>query len=237
MFAKRADSAREGKYGKPYHLLAAREERRDIHVLIVEPAQHSFILDSRLSEHPARVCEAGILASFGIAQGKEQHNCKRGSSPCHDGCRQACGVDDWCSLFGWSLTRCELGGKWIRFMIFSFVRPYNLSRLYTEPMGARGLCIALLCSVTAPGVAFLPGAPLVRLFSRADPSARPVMSTALPASSEWAPAMAKQALSGLQLEYPHKVDHLWLATDGPLESPSALHPVFYGNYDWHRHAC
>lgn len=45
--------------------------------------------------------------------------------------------------------------------------------------------------------------------------------------------MSRQALSGLRLEYPHKADHLWLAADGPLEAPSALHPVFYGNYDWH----
>ena len=51
--------------------------------------------------------------------------------------------------------------------------------------------------------------------------------------SEWAQPMARQALSGLQLEYPHKVDHLWLSSDGALASPSTLHPVFYGNYDWH----
>ena len=45
--------------------------------------------------------------------------------------------------------------------------------------------------------------------------------------------MARQALSGLTLAYPHKVDHLWLRSDGPLPSPEALHPVFYGSYDWH----
>ena len=55
-----------------------------------------------------------------------------------------------------------------------------------------------------------------------------------PAPSQWAAPMARQALQGLQLEYPHKVDHLWLDSDGVLESPSALHPVFFGNYDWHR---
>ena len=54
-----------------------------------------------------------------------------------------------------------------------------------------------------------------------------------PPPAEWADAMAKQALAGLQLEYPHKVDHLWLARDGALSSPASLHPVFYGNYDWH----
>lgn len=62
-------------------------------------------------------------------------------------------------------------------------------------------------------------------------------STTVPPSqgmvSQWAEPMARQALSGLRLEYPHKADHLWLASDGPLQKPSALHPVFFGNYDWH----
>ena len=71
--------------------------------------------------------------------------------------------------------------------------------------------------------------------SRCQPLRAAAMS-ALPElpAREWAGAMAKQALSGLQLEYPHKVDHLWLESDGPLVSPSSIHPVFYGNYDWHR---
>lgn len=59
------------------------------------------------------------------------------------------------------------------------------------------------------------------------------MPRAAPAPAAWAGPMARQALSGLQLEYPHKVDHLWLAEDGALAAPAALHPVFYGNYDWH----
>jgi len=53
------------------------------------------------------------------------------------------------------------------------------------------------------------------------------------ASSDWAQPMSEQAMSGLRLQYPHKVDHLWLQADGPLKSPKALHPVFCGNYDWH----
>ncbi|EKX54382.1 hypothetical protein GUITHDRAFT_99864 [Guillardia theta CCMP2712] len=59
------------------------------------------------------------------------------------------------------------------------------------------------------------------------------MHTSMQASSDWAKPMAEQALSGLRLQYPHKVDHLWLQPDGPLKSPEALHPVFCGNYDWH----
>ena len=57
---------------------------------------------------------------------------------------------------------------------------------------------------------------------------------ATPSPAQWAGPMSKQALSGLTLEFPHKVDHLWLSQDGALVSPSSLHPVFYGNYDWHR---
>ena len=53
------------------------------------------------------------------------------------------------------------------------------------------------------------------------------------ASLQWPDVMANQALSGLRLQYPHKVDHLWMEEDGLLSSPAALHPVFFGNYDWH----
>ena len=52
-------------------------------------------------------------------------------------------------------------------------------------------------------------------------------------SVPWADVMARQALSGLTLQYPHKLDHLWVEDDGALVSPSDLHPVFFGNYDWH----
>lgn len=36
----------------------------------------------------------------------------------------------------------------------------------------------------------------------------------------------------LTREYPHKLDHVM---DGPgdVQSPSALHPIFYGSFDWH----
>jgi hypothetical protein len=52
-------------------------------------------------------------------------------------------------------------------------------------------------------------------------------------SSDWVERMTRQALAGLHQQYPHKVDHLWVQTDGSLKSPDALHPAFYGNYDWH----
>jgi hypothetical protein len=52
-------------------------------------------------------------------------------------------------------------------------------------------------------------------------------------SSDWVERMTRQALAGLHQQYPHKVDHLWVENDGSLKSPDALHPAFYGNYDWH----
>ena len=39
-------------------------------------------------------------------------------------------------------------------------------------------------------------------------------------------------LGHLGREYPHKLDHV---LDGPedVQSPSALHPIFHGSFDWH----
>ncbi len=43
---------------------------------------------------------------------------------------------------------------------------------------------------------------------------------------------ARVALANVVAEFPNKLDHLMnAATD--VERPSALHPVFYGSYDWH----
>ena len=44
--------------------------------------------------------------------------------------------------------------------------------------------------------------------------------------------MAGIALGHVTREYPHKLDHV---IGGPedLLSPSALHPIFYGSFDWH----
>lgn len=47
-----------------------------------------------------------------------------------------------------------------------------------------------------------------------------------------ASVFAGLALKGITREYPNKLDHVM---NGPEEvlSPSALHPAFYGSYDWH----
>ncbi|MBI3821474.1 MAG: DUF2891 domain-containing protein [Planctomycetes bacterium] len=47
-----------------------------------------------------------------------------------------------------------------------------------------------------------------------------------------ASAFAKLALKGLQKEYPNKPGHV-LNSDDDNKTPKALHPAFYGSYDWH----
>ena len=43
---------------------------------------------------------------------------------------------------------------------------------------------------------------------------------------------ASLALAHVQREYPNKLDHV-MNGPGDVQSPSALHPVFYGSFDWH----
>ncbi len=47
-----------------------------------------------------------------------------------------------------------------------------------------------------------------------------------------ASAFAKLALKGLQKEYPNKPGHV-LNEDADAKTPRALHPAFYGSFDWH----
>jgi len=44
--------------------------------------------------------------------------------------------------------------------------------------------------------------------------------------------LASIALGHVQREYPNKLDHM---LNGPqdAQTPRALHPVFYGSFDWH----
>ena len=44
--------------------------------------------------------------------------------------------------------------------------------------------------------------------------------------------MASIALGHVAKEYPHKLDHA-MGGDEDVQSPRALHPVFFGSYDWH----
>src|SRR5262245_41103828 len=45
-------------------------------------------------------------------------------------------------------------------------------------------------------------------------------------------AFAKLALKGIQKEYPNKPEHV-LSGPEDAKTPRALHPAFYGCYDWH----
>lgn len=51
-------------------------------------------------------------------------------------------------------------------------------------------------------------------------------------TSSLAAELARVALASTTTEYPYKLDQL-LAHDGDLAPPHALHPAFWGSYDWH----
>jgi hypothetical protein len=56
--------------------------------------------------------------------------------------------------------------------------------------------------------------------------------TIAPITPEMASKFASLALSHVRREYPNKLDHV-LFGEGDVKSPRALHPVFYGSFDWH----
>src|SRR5262245_14478337 len=49
---------------------------------------------------------------------------------------------------------------------------------------------------------------------------------------EQASAFAKLALKGIRKEFPNKPEHV-MSGAADVKSPKALHPAFYGCYDWH----
>ncbi|MDB4913443.1 MAG: hypothetical protein JWM95_1087 [Gemmatimonadetes bacterium] len=49
---------------------------------------------------------------------------------------------------------------------------------------------------------------------------------------EIASTFARLALSHVEREFPNKLDHV-LGSDDDVRGPRALHPVFYGSFDWH----
>jgi hypothetical protein len=51
-------------------------------------------------------------------------------------------------------------------------------------------------------------------------------------SSEVAASLARVALGHVTREYPHKLDHV-MNDASEVRSPRALHPIFYGSFDWH----
>jgi hypothetical protein len=61
-------------------------------------------------------------------------------------------------------------------------------------------------------------------------------STAAPAHDRLTPgqasAFARIALAHVEREYPNKLDHV-LGGPADILGPRALHPIFYGSFDWH----
>jgi thiol-disulfide isomerase/thioredoxin len=51
-------------------------------------------------------------------------------------------------------------------------------------------------------------------------------------TKDQASAFARLALKGLSKEYPNKPEHV-MAALADVKPPKALHPAFYGSYDWH----
>src|SRR3954462_7613836 len=56
--------------------------------------------------------------------------------------------------------------------------------------------------------------------------------TAAELSRERASAFARLALTAVTEESPNKPEHV-LGGAGDVKGPRALHPAFYGSYDWH----
>src|SRR5262245_53049859 len=68
--------------------------------------------------------------------------------------------------------------------------------------------------------------------ARADgPKAQPAKS-AMTLTKEQASAFARLALKGIKKEFPNKPGHV-LNDEADVKSPRALHPAFYGCFDWH----
>jgi hypothetical protein len=64
-----------------------------------------------------------------------------------------------------------------------------------------------------------------------EPSVAPTRK-ALKLSRQEASAFARLALKGIKREYPNKPGHV-LNSAADIRAPRALHPAFYGSFDWH----
>src|SRR5918997_802741 len=51
-------------------------------------------------------------------------------------------------------------------------------------------------------------------------------------TSDIAARFAEIALGHVRQEYPHKLDHVMDGLED-VAAPRALHPIFYGSFDWH----
>src|SRR5438046_6397018 len=51
-------------------------------------------------------------------------------------------------------------------------------------------------------------------------------------TSAHAAAFARRALANVEREFPNKLDHV-MACKADVAAPRALHPAFFGSFDWH----
>ena len=73
------------------------------------------------------------------------------------------------------------------------------------------------------------------LFSHADEidnATQPAKASEMTLSDEQVAAFAALAFKGISQEYPNKPSNV-LASPDDVKSPAAMHPVFYGCFDWH----
>jgi Protein of unknown function (DUF2891) len=94
---------------------------------------------------------------------------------------------------------------------FSDYVPASSAVTYLLPVLMASLLILATCVTTGHGRA---GEPM------------PVLTR------EQASGFARLALKGLGKEYPNKPEHVMTGPDD-VKGPKALHPAFYGSYDWH----
>ena len=73
---------------------------------------------------------------------------------------------------------------------------------------------------------------LIALFPSAPAHGEPAKKEPCKMTPEQASAFARLALKGLQKEYPNKPADV-LTSEKDIKSPRAMHPAFYGCYDWH----
>jgi hypothetical protein len=63
-------------------------------------------------------------------------------------------------------------------------------------------------------------------------SAVPIVEGSTTMNQQQASAFARLALKGLRKEFPNKLDHV-MNDAAEVRTPQALHPAFYGSFDWH----
>ncbi len=97
------------------------------------------------------------------------------------------------------------------------------------PAGGRDSAPVRLAGRASPGRLCLWG---VLLLLAIRPLAGSASEASLSLSPQAASNLARLALRCVAREYPNKPDHV-MNDAGEVQSPKALHPVFYGCYDWH----